>query len=78
MDTVLIERIKIALQSEIPESKYSQFQYVKQGQIVGACWYSLDYCWGQGIHPGWWYTVECGCDHQLIHEDDIRLVEGNK
>ncbi|MEM7771612.1 MAG: hypothetical protein AAF327_14030 [Cyanobacteria bacterium P01_A01_bin.37] len=74
-ETSLIDCIKIALQSEIPNPKYQQFQWVKQGQIVGVCWYSLEHCWGEGMHPGWWYTVEKNFDHHIIHESSIQPLE---
>ncbi|MEM9451601.1 MAG: hypothetical protein AAGA75_24150 [Cyanobacteria bacterium P01_E01_bin.6] len=72
----LVEHIERAIAADTPPAPlYQRFQHTKQGQVVGLCWYSLEYCWGQRLYPGWHYTVESNFQHEILHESDVQPLE---
>jgi len=71
--TSVIDCVKKALVDTPPDPLYQRFQRTKQGVIVGIVWYSVEYCWPQGIAPGWYCFIEHDGDHDILHEDDVEL-----
>lgn len=67
-----------ALTEPQPQPKYSLWQRVKGGRIIGFYWVSVAHSFHNEIYPGWYYMVEGGWEHTYVPEEDIELREDDR